>query len=74
MVKHFFLIDDEVAEASPMLGRMRLDGLHRAWVPFAERHFLAWRGAPEPEMEIETLVNALKVRFGTLPTLRPCSA
>ena len=54
-------IDDAVAVASPVLGRMRLDGLDRAALPFAERHVQAWRGAPEPDMEADMLVNVIKV-------------
>ena len=55
------LIDDAVAHASPVLRRMRVDGLDRAALPFAERHVQAWRGAPEPEMEADMLVNVIKV-------------
>ena len=55
-------IDDAVAQASPVLARMRLDGLDRAALPFAERHVQAWRGAPEPDMEPEWLVSVIKVR------------
>ena len=51
-----------------MLERMRLDGLDRAWVPFAERHFLAWRGTPVPGMDTATLINGIKVLTRTLPT------
>ena len=54
-------IDDAVAEASPVLRRMRVDGLDRAALPFAERHVQAWRGAPEPDMEADILVNVFKV-------------
>ena len=54
-------IDDAVAEASPVLRRMRVDGLDRAALPFAERHVQAWRGAPEPDMEANVLVNVIKV-------------
>ena len=68
MFKHEFLIDDDLAEASPMLERMRRDGLTRAWVPFAERHFLAWRSTPAPNLDAETLVNVLKVSLKSLPT------
>ena len=55
-------IDDTVAKASPVLARMRLDGLDRATLPFAERYVEAWRGAPESDMSLEVLLNALKVR------------
>ena len=55
-------IDDTVAEASPVLARMRLDGLDRAALPFAERHVQAWRGAPEPDMDAEMLVSVIRVR------------
>ena len=54
-------IDDAVAVASPVLARMRLDGLDRAALPFAERHVQAWRGAPEPNMEADMLINVIKV-------------
>ena len=62
MPDFYFFIDDAVAEASPVLARMRLDGLDRAALPFAERHVQAWRGAPEPDMEPEWLVSVIKVR------------
>ena len=68
MIKHSLFIDDDLVEASPMLERMRRDGLDRAWVPFAERQFLAWRGAPAPNLDAETLVNVLKVSLKSLPT------
>ena len=55
-------ISDATAEASPFLRHMRLDGFERATVPFAERFVLAWqRGAPEPNMDTETLVKVLQV-------------
>ena len=56
-------IDDTVVEASPVLARMRLDGLDRAPVPFAERYVLAWRGAPEPTMDTGTFINVVKVWY-----------
>ena len=61
MLGFSLFIDDPVAAASPVLGRMRLDGLDRAALPFAERHVQAWRGAPEPDMEADMLVNVIKV-------------
>ena len=54
-------IDDAAAEASPVLWRMRMDGLYRAALPFAERHVQAWRGAPEPDMDVDVLLNVIKV-------------
>ena len=55
-------IDDDVAEASPVLGRMRLDGLTETAVPFAERAVVLWRrGAPAPNTSIELLTDVLKV-------------
>ena len=55
-------IDDYLAEASPVLGRMRLDGLAETAVPFAERVVLLWRrGAPTPDMDVDILVNVLRV-------------
>ena len=62
MATYSVTIDDELAEASPMLGRMRLDGLTETAVPFAERVVLLWRrGAPTPDMSVETLTSVLKV-------------
>ena len=58
-------VDDTVAEASAVLARMRLDGLDRAPLPFAERYVQMWRGAPSPEMESETLITVLKVRLSS---------
>ena len=56
-------IDDGLAEASPVLGRMRLDGITETTVPFAERVVLLWRrGTPSPDMSIEVLIEVLKVR------------
>lgn len=58
------LIRDADADASGVLGRMRLDGLDRATVPFEARCVHAWqRGAPEPNMDVDMLVNVLWVRF-----------
>ena len=58
---HLIDITDAVAKASPVLGRMRVDGLARATVPFEERYVLAWHGGPEPDMDPGTLVNVVKV-------------
>ena len=55
-------IDDIVAGASPVLARMRLDGLDHAPLPFAERYVLAWRAKPEDNMDLNTLMNVFKVR------------
>ena len=55
-------IDEAVAQASPVLARMRLDGLDRAPLPFAERYVLAWRRLPQPYMDVDTLQNVCKVR------------
>ena len=57
-------ISDKDAETSQFLRHMRLDGFERATVPFAERFVLAWqRGAPEPDMDTQTLFMVLKVCF-----------
>ena len=62
MAKCSVLIDDGLADASPVLGRMRLDGLTETVVPFAERVVLLWRrGAPSPNMSIDALIDVLKV-------------
>ena len=55
-------IDDAVAQASSVLRRARLDGLDEAALPFAERHVQAWRGKATANMDVDTLVNVLKVR------------
>ena len=56
-------IDDDLAEASPVLGRMLCDGLTETAVPFAERAVMHWRrGAPTPDMNVEILVDVLRVR------------
>ena len=54
-------INDAVADASPVLRRMRLDGLESARVPFAERYVLAWLGSPRSNMGLDTLVQVIKV-------------
>ena len=55
-------IDDYLAEASPVLGRMRLDGITETPVPFAEHVVRLWRrGAPSPDMSINVLIEVLKV-------------
>ena len=57
-------IDDYLAEASPLLGRMRLDGLTETAVPFAECVVLVWRrGAPTPDMNLFILIAVLEVCF-----------
>ena len=62
MVHYFLTIDDTVAEASAMLARMRLDGLDRARLPFAERYVQMWRGSPEPDMDSNILEMVFKAR------------
>lgn len=63
------MITEAVEEASPVLRRMRLDGLDHATVPFAERHLLAWLGGPKPGMVPENLVSCIKVWFIPLTKL-----
>ena len=49
-----------------MLTRSRLDGLDTVPLPFEERIVQAWRrGAPAPEMNVETLQKLLEVRCVT---------
>ena len=62
MAAHSIVIDDVVSEASPFLRRMRLDGFESAAVPFAEEHVHAWRRGPGDDMDVQCLINALKVR------------
>ena len=72
MHTHCISINDEDAEASGVLRRMRLDGLSTATVPFDERCVSAWRrGAPEPSMDVKMMVHVLWVRF--LAPYRPCA-
>ena len=56
-------IDDAMAEASPFLRRMRLEGYDSAAVPFAEKHVQAWLRGPGVQMDTNTLINVLKVRL-----------
>lgn len=74
MSTHSFKIDDDVVVASPMLKRMRIDGLDRATVPFAKRHFLAWRGMPKPNLDAATLIHIVKVLSRTLLSPKTCPA
>ena len=63
MSSYYLTIDDILAEASPVLGRMRLDGLTETAVPFAERAVALWRlGAPKPDMSVAVSIDVLKVR------------
>ena len=64
MPSHSIDISDADAKASGVLRRMRLDGLDTATVPFGERCVRAWqRGAPEPGMDVELLIQVLWVSF-----------
>ena len=75
MASYSLFIDDYLAEASPVLGRMRLDGLTETTVPFAERLVLLWRrGAPTPDMNVDDLVNVLKVRPASCFVLMRCAS
>ena len=47
-----------------MLGRMQLDGLEEATVPFAERFVVLWRrGTPDPDLDIPSVIMVIKVHF-----------
>ena len=59
------VIDDGLAEASPVLGRMRLDGLTKTAVPFAERVVLLWRRGSPTYMSVGTLASVLQVRYSS---------
>ena len=81
MASFSIFIDDDLAEASPVLGRMRVDGLTVTAVPFAERPVLLWRsGALTPGMDVDVLTDVLKVCFASCSVLRrggllvPCPA
>ena len=69
-------IDDGLAEASPVLGRMRLDGITETAVPFAENVVLLWRrGAPSPDMSVNVLIEVVKVLDASSSVLRAvCNA
>ena len=74
MTKYLLSIDDYVAQASPVLGRRRLDGLTEAPVPFAERVVLLWRrGAPSRDMGAEVLIDVLQVRLVSSSVLEHCA-
>ena len=67
MSSYSVIIGDAVAEASKVLGRMRLDGIHQVTVPFDERCVRAWRcGAPAPDMDVNKLIKFLWVRSKTI--------
>ena len=67
-------IDDYLAHASPVLGRMRLDGLTETAVPFPEGIVVLWRrGAASSEMTVEALTDALKVWSVPSSVLRHCA-
>ena len=67
MFSYSVCISDADAEASKVLGRMRLDGVHQVAVPFDERCVRAWRrGAPAPDMDVERIINVLWVRSRAL--------
>ena len=64
MPSYSISISDADSDASGVLRRMRLDGLNKATVPFDERCVSAWRrGAPEPGMDVQLLINVVWVRF-----------
>ena len=59
---HSVPITDAVAQASPVLKRMRLDGVACVKVPYAESDVQAWLGGPQhTNMDSELLVKVIKV-------------
>lgn len=59
---HSFPITDAVEKASPVLDRMRLDGLDRVTVPFAESYVQAWLGGPQhTNLNQNVAMNVMKV-------------
>ena len=67
-------IDDYLAQASPVLGRMRLDGLTDTAVPFSEGIVVLWRrGAASADMSVEVLKDVLKVCPASSSVLRHCA-
>ena len=74
MASYSLSIDYYSAEASPVLGRMRVDGLTEAPVPFAERAVLLWRrGAPTPDMDVDVLIDVFQVKFVSPYVLSRCA-
>ena len=74
MSRYSVSIDDYLAKASPVFGRMRLDGLTETAVPFAERAVLLWRrGTPTPDMDVDVLIDVLKVCTVSPSVLRGCA-
>ena len=66
-------IDIDLAVASTVLGRMRLDGFTETTVPFAERAVALWRrGAPTPDMDVNLLIDVLEVQSASSPPPRHC--
>ena len=64
MSGYSFKISSADADVSKVLGRMQLDGLEEATVPFAERFVLLWRrGTPDPDTDIASLIMVIKVHF-----------
>lgn len=63
MPSYLLNIEDADVEASVALGRMRSADLTVAALPFAERFVSLWRkGAPDPDMDAETLLGVFQVR------------
>ena len=74
MVSCSLSITDADAEASTVLSRSRLDGLHTVPLPFEERIVQAWRrGAPNSDMDVKTLQKLVEVR-GIAPQRHSCCA
>ena len=66
MFSHSISITDADAAVSGVLWRTRLDGLDQVPVPFEGSCVHAWRrGAPDPDMDLDTLINVLRVRCFT---------
>lgn len=64
MSSYSLFIEDVVAEASPFLKRMRMDGLDHAALPFPAPDVHAWlHGNEQGDMEAVTVCNVIKVRF-----------
>ena len=61
MTGHSLPITDAVAQNSPLLGRMRLDGHDCVTVPFAESYVQAWLSGPQQGDAASTLINGIEV-------------
>ena len=74
MSRSLLSIDDYLADASPLLGRMRVDGLTETALPFDDGIVVLWRrGAASSDMSVEVLKHVLKVCPVSSSVLKHCA-